>query len=314
MRTIKELKPMSLLNVSLRVLCLVSLLVLVGCDDKDGGGLPFSHKHHIEEEDLTCENCHTGADKGNPTKPSVKTCMKCHEGIDAKKPAEKRLSSYLVNGELPSMAQLQGKEESDIIFSHPAHTAKMKCTSCHGDVAKSKSLAGLKTPKMKDCVECHSKQENVNVKNNCAYCHKVIRNDVAPKSHEANWKQLHGRAVGFMSKEDSGRCETCHTQEWCFRCHRQEKPKNHTNYWKQRGHTIAVDLDRQNCKACHNQEFCIRCHRASAPDMDHHGDTSVLRNEARCISCHYNNNYRGGWVPPHRTPGFLHCFQCHRKY
>lgn len=104
MGTHKEYMQMSLLRNTLRVLFLASLVVLVGCDDKDGGsGLPFSHKHHIEDEELKCENCHKGADKGEPGTPSVKTCMKCHEGGDAKKPVEKRLATYLVNGELPVM-------------------------------------------------------------------------------------------------------------------------------------------------------------------------------------------------------------------
>lgn len=312
MRTIEGYKQMSLLKISLRVLCLVSLLLLVGCEDRDGdSGLPFSHRHHIEDEELTCENCHKGADKGNPTKPTVETCMKCHKGLDEKKPVERRLASYLVNGQLPGQAA-EAKAPSDIKFSHQAHLgAKLQCVNCHKDVAKSKSLSGNMKPSMKDCVTCHSKVENVNVKNNCAYCHKTIRRDVKPEDHKANWKQLHGKAMGFLTKDSAERCETCHTQEWCFRCHRQEKPRNHNNYWKERGHTIAVDLDRQSCKVCHNPEFCIRCHRAAAPDVVVHSRNSY--SQARCVYCHYRtgpqNNSR---MPPHRSPGFVHCLQCHR--
>lgn len=312
----KGYMTMSLLRTPLRVLFLASLLVLVGCDDKDGGsGLPFSHKHHIEEEELKCENCHTGADKGEPAKPSAKTCMKCHEGSDAKKPVEKRLATYLVNGELP--VSPSEKKMGDVKFSHAAHVgAKLKCQMCHGDVAKSKSLSGKFTPSMKDCVTCHAKTENVNVKNNCAYCHKTIRRDVAPVDHKTNWKQLHGRAIGFMTKESADRCETCHTQEWCLRCHRQEKPRNHTNYWRDRGHTIAVDLERQSCKTCHQPDFCIRCHRTSAPDLERvgpHRTTYGALTEQQCIRCHFRTGPANtSRVPPHRTSGFVHCLQCHR--
>lgn len=311
MRTHKEYMQMNLLNHALRVLFLVSLVVLVGCDKDKGGGLPFSHKHHIEEEELKCENCHTGADKGQPTKPVAKTCMKCHEGSDAKKPPEKRLAAHLVNGELP--ANPATKSMGDVKFNHESHIkGKLTCVTCHGDVAKSKSLSGKMTPKMKDCVTCHSKIENVNVKNNCAYCHKVIRRDVAPQDHKSNWKQLHGKAVGFMTKDSAERCETCHTQEWCLRCHRQEKPKSHTNYWRSRGHNVQAELDRQSCKVCHQPDFCVRCHRSVAPNVVHAFEDpqhANWTNEAYCFRCHFRSS---GMVAPHRNPGWVHCLQCHR--
>ena len=307
------------LTSALRLLVLIGLAVLVGCDDRDGSssGLHFSHKKHVEGEDLECQTCHTAAAKGEkPGMPSVKTCLKCHEeGKEAKKAPEHRLQTYLVNGQLPAPRNVT-QLPKDVIFSHQTHTAaRVQCATCHEKVGHSSTISVSMRPAMKNCMECHAKVKTASgEKNGCALCHKTIDRNWQPASHKADWKQLHGKAVGFMTKESSERCNTCHTQEWCFRCHREEKPRNHTNYWRTRGHNVAAEVDRQACKACHQPDFCIRCHRSSAPPWETHLTSAHARarlgtSEQYCINCHFTS---GGRLAPHRNPGWVHCLQCHR--
>lgn len=286
-----------------------AMLSLTGCDERrdDTRGVvqvtqkhvPFNHKVHVVQEEIKCDICHKTASKEEHAgMPTFKSCTKCHEGIDAKKPPERRIDKFLVDNK-PEWAHVTTPKTiapDTIKFSHKTHVdAKVQCATCHKGAENATSLTSKLRVTMKECIDCH-KQTHVgeNVSNNCQICHTYINKQWKPESHLVNWKQLHGREIGFASKELTANCEMCHTLTSCTKCHREEAPQNHTNFWRQRGHGITADLDRAQCKVCHTEDSCLRCHTTVAP-QSHKGNFSANH----CGTCHF----------PLKEEG---CFACHK--
>lgn len=272
----------------LGLLALAGLAVLVGCDQEDGvpkRNTPnFPHDVHVEDEEIECSVCHKGALKEDKAgMPDLDSCMKCHKGLDAKKPEAKRVSNFDKNG----VAQFSNFTHitEDVKFSHKRHVdAKVQCGSCHKGIEKSKKVTAAVRVTMKDCMDCHAKQKvgvRDNAKDSCLVCHTYITREWKPANHQDNWKELHGREAGFVAKGSTASCDLCHTQQSCTKCHREEAPKNHTDYWRLRGHGVMAEMDR-SCKVCHTEDFCVRCHRTTAP-QNHRGDFETNH----CTSCHF---------------------------
>jgi hypothetical protein len=131
----------------------------------------------------------------------------------------------------------------------------------------------------------------------CAVCHKQIRTDQKPPSHQLAWTRLHGDTVRNAGSKIENRCRLCHTEASCSTCHREQAPANHTGFWRYRGHGVAVDTNRSSCAVCHRSDFCDRCHRETAP-QSHTGSWGGTKNR-HCLSCHLS----GGLVRP--------CSLCH---
>jgi len=122
------------------------------------------------------------------------------------------------------------------------------------------------------------------VANDCAVCHREIRKDAPPPSHKLGWKRFHGQAARDGGPSMADRCSLCHTEASCSSCHREEAPASHTQLWKDRGHGIAVAIDRSACATCHTSDACDRCHRDTAP-RSHVGAWGGTRSN-HCYSCH----------------------------
>ena len=122
------------------------------------------------------------------------------------------------------------------------------------------------------------------VANDCAVCHREIRKDAPPPSHRLGWKRFHGQAARDAGPSMAGRCSLCHTEASCSSCHREEAPASHTQLWKDRGHGVAVGIDRSACATCHASDACDRCHRETAP-RSHTGSWGSPRSR-HCLYCH----------------------------
>ncbi|OGQ07521.1 MAG: hypothetical protein A3G32_01195 [Deltaproteobacteria bacterium RIFCSPLOWO2_12_FULL_40_28] len=129
----------------------------------------------------------------------------------------------------------------------------------------------------------------------CIDCHDDIKNTkVKPLNHDATWKREHGKfesqRYGFKNENV---CSLCHTEAQCTKCHQQEAPQQHTEFWKQRGHGVFVGLDRSSCMTCHNDaQFCERCHRLTEP-RSHTAGWGATTNR-HCNSCHFPLTAAGG--------------------
>jgi hypothetical protein len=145
--------------------------------------------------------------------------------------------------------------EGDLRIPHRAHVSilKMHCIECHAFLVHEKSPEGKHTPPMAACLRCHDGDKAKNacstchtekaapashraqdwlvvhgkraVGAECEKCHKWAADWCAdchsqrPRSHVADWRKVHGAAVGRHRG-----CEACHASTFCIRCH-GEVPK-----------------------------------------------------------------------------------------
>lgn len=145
--------------------------------------IPFSHVHHADEYEISCEYCHSNtADSPAAGVPSVQLCMGCHahfpkeydelEGIQILKQhwEDKRSIEWQQIHRLPEYVQ----------FRHNRHVAAgVACQTCHGPVQQmhklylvpdTKWVNGLPAQKLKMgwCMTCHwERQASVD----CLTCH-----------------------------------------------------------------------------------------------------------------------------------------------
>ena len=149
--------------------------------------------------------------------------------------------------------------------------------------------------------------KDVNSNTYCGECHDDARSSKkAPNIHDSHgiaWEREHGKfsqaKYGFQQQNV---CSLCHTDSSCTSCHMQEPPQNHTMFWKQRGHGLAVGLDRNKCSTCHySADFCERCHSETEP-RDHNALWGSRQNN-HCLSCHV----------PVSSSGAQKCAVCHQS-
>ena len=106
-----------------------------------------------------------------------------------------------------------------------------------------------------------------------------------PNSHKAGWTEYHGATVDLnagMAGWTGTVCLTCHERSDCSSCHNTRPPRDHTNFWRTRGHGLMASGDRDRCITCHKQDYCVRCHNETAP-RTHVGNWR----QRHCTSCHY---------------------------
>jgi hypothetical protein len=288
--------------------------------------LAFPHARHGEDDGLECASCHRNALTADPAgMPSIQQCRLCHKEIDRDKPPEKQAAAFFENDVLkgPSLTKLP----SEIVFSHLLHasTEHIECAECHGDVAKSDAVTADVHVSMAKCTACHARNAERGAAwgKDCAVCHKEIRADRAPPSHATDWKREHGRTVQRLGGPEAASCTLCHARSACTTCHRTEQPDDHTNYWRRRGHGVAVAVDRDRCTTCHQADACERCHSQTAPLSHSAGWGSP--SDRHCITCHFPLGGGTGCIvchrgapshalaapmPPDHTPA-MNCRQCH---
>lgn len=246
-------------------------------------GRLFSHRLHVQDQQLECLACHAKAEKedkaGMPA--SLKKCMTCHEGEDESKPPERKLKALL--GEKPEWSKVT-EIPAEVRFSHKRHVvdAKVGCAECHEGIEKSAGITADVRVEMEDCMDCHASK---GASNDCSTCHSETRTDTPPPNHRLNWKQNHGPVM--RSADDTryeNRCSLCHTQEHCSSCHQDEAPRSHTNFWRLTGHGTAAGVDRSACVTCHRPDFCDRCHHETTP-RSHTASWGGPRHN-HCMNCH----------------------------
>lgn len=139
----------------------------------------FSHKVHVEDQDMACEDCHTFREDGSFAGiPTTEQCAECHSEVQGDDPAEKEfVEKYVEKGkEVPWL--IYQKQPDNVFFSHIAHK-NIPCKTCHPDVGHSDTpppyyenrITGYSkdTMKMWKCERCHAQR---GASNACYVCHK----------------------------------------------------------------------------------------------------------------------------------------------
>ncbi len=247
------------------------------------GGPRMDHAAHVERG-LACADCHAPDPRtGEPGSPSRDDCAQCHDEIDEAWPAQKRVATAFFRPDgTPRWRRAVADYDPEVIFDHRGHGA-MSCLSCHGAVTRQSRRVAGELHTMDQCMHCHERQTAAN---ECATCHRVLRDDKAPANHRYLWKERHGQIVRNHGSMEAGRCDICHRDaSYCDDCHQDEPPRDHTALFRIRTHGVHAAMDRQKCATCHMTDFCQRCHE-NTPPRSHRGVFATGRN-THCVQCHF---------------------------
>lgn len=285
----------------LRALLGAAGLAVVGCAVLEGmlprgDGRSFDHRVHVVDEGLDCNMCHIGAeDADRPGMPAQGLCQLCHDEPASEDEVDPTAGLFDEEG---SYAHTPFSALSDeVLFSHLSHVeAGIACADCHGDVNEDPRLDSSVGVSMAECVACH---ESSQAPNECATCHEYVSPDWAPPSHMHGWTTAHGSAALAEERMPAAQCSLCHKEDTCTSCHLQNPPRDHTNYWRRRGHGAIAALDRDSCATCHKRDSCNECHNQVRP-ISHVGQWGGRRS-THCVSCH---------IPSLREEG---CYLCHQE-
>lgn len=158
----------------------------------------------------------------------------------------------------------------------------------------------------------------------CKNCHGQDRFFPSYHMPAGKWKKRHGNKVNTMvmptrrikaeiplKPGHKYQCGLCHVDDACRKCHQLNRPKDHTGFWKMRGHGIRALAKRESCANCHNEVFCIRCHQNTKP-INHrianwkgiHARVVAAGHWERCWVCHPRTITR---VSVGASPSCTHC-------
>ena len=286
----KNVKKISIFGI---LFLAVAGLILSGC--RKEGDLKFSHRLHVVENEVACDQCHAAGENGRMANPDMDTCGGCHEIGDVDSPSEDCLmchtpgsaeKDYSVEKAVPEVP----KGYEDLIFSHEPHDG-VECNTCHRGIQEKNALWRIEWPDMTVCQQCHNGDE---APQECETCHQKIRRETAPESHHGDWEGRHGLESRFDKS-----CRYCHGNQdrFCQDCHRTKKPKDHIFNWKTSQHGQDATHDRRLCATCHAASFCSDCHRSQKPVSHMRGDwiaftrenghsEEARRNFRSCNVCH----------------------------
>jgi len=139
----------------------------------------FSHKIHIEVEELECVDCHKLAERSRwAGMPKISDCADCHsEPPDEFKYPQYKDEEALVREYIEKDEEIPfvrvNRLPGHVYFSHKAHVVwgEMECETCHIG-AKTKLEPYQKSDiahlTMGKCMECHEQKA---ASNDCITCH-----------------------------------------------------------------------------------------------------------------------------------------------
>jgi Cytochrome c7 and related cytochrome c len=119
--------------------------------------VPFSHKHHVEDDGIDCRYCHTSVEKsGFAGIPSTEICMTCHSQLWTQAPVLAPVRESLATGRRLRWTRVHDLPDF-VFFDHSIHIAKgIGCSTCHGRVDQMPLTSKQEPLYMKWCVDCHS--------------------------------------------------------------------------------------------------------------------------------------------------------------
>ena len=132
--------------------------------------IPFSHRLHAGDKQISCYFCHSGAMRGDHAGvPPLQTCMLCHKRIITAYPAIEDLAAHFDAG-VPVQWERINQIPDFVFFSHEVHIRKgFDCSACHGNVAEMDRTAAPHEFTMGFCVQCHRDNQ---ASHDCTICHR----------------------------------------------------------------------------------------------------------------------------------------------
>lgn len=275
--------------------------------------LIYSHKYHLETQDVECETCHSGlstvdyADESESADPSMSTCYTCHNNVS--------IATNVCESCHVSTHNLIPQDHKQVSFfdNHKFSAGKgdAQCAMCHDE--------------MNFCETCHTATNTIDETNTASdfYApyspHKYTDNAKVQKltrAHSLDYRFTHG----IDAKSKSSECQTCHqTESFCAECHTSGGgdyalsgvvPLSHTqSNFLTIGvgtgggeHAVLAKRDMESCASCHDtygaDPSCILCH--TDPD-------GLKGTNPKTHDTGFMKDVEGNW---HSDKGSI-CFDCH---
>ncbi len=132
--------------------------------------IPFSHRVHTTDKNISCYMCHEGAIKSaRAGVPALETCMLCHSRIIIHHPEIEKLRAHYADEQPVEWVKVYDLPDH-AHFNHSVHIfRKIDCGECHGNVKDMDRVERQQEFKMGFCVDCH--KEN-NATTDCFTCHR----------------------------------------------------------------------------------------------------------------------------------------------
>jgi len=253
-------------------------------DVDHGKYLKFSHKFHVAEQGILCEDCHNTVRSSTSLAEKLlgdhASCQTCHEEQLNNDCAFCHTASDNIVP-IPHVTP-------EMIFSHEVHMAQnIKCQTCHSGIETVDLGSSAPAPSMTMCTTCHVEKK---VSTNCETCHTNFTSLVPDDHLVANFRKSHKELTRIAMMDVS--CATCHTSEsFCQDCHTgaeltgfglrrdlvtdpsvRSSVKDSPNQLRlQQVHSLdyrfthGIDAKSRlyDCSSCHEQQsFCAECHQA----------------------------------------------------
>jgi hypothetical protein len=165
--------------------------------------VPFSHKHHVQDDGIDCRYCHTSVEVSAVAGiPPTETCMSCHSQIWANAEMLEPVRASFRTGQSLEWTRVHDLPDF-VYFNHSIHVNKgIGCSTCHGRVDRMPLMYKVNTLYMQWCLECHRAPER----------YVRPRNKVFDMVYEApaDQMELGKRLVAEYKIQKLTDCVTCH--------------------------------------------------------------------------------------------------------
>ena len=133
--------------------------------------IPFSHRVHVTDVKLACEDCHVYPAKfGDPVGlPDAPKCLECHGFSIKQTPTLNALRAFVDKKQSIPWVRVFTLRDF-VFFDHRYHLQNgAQCQDCHGPIGSEDVVADrLSATKMAFCQPCHVKMR---ANTGCATCH-----------------------------------------------------------------------------------------------------------------------------------------------
>ncbi len=122
--------------------------------------VPFSHKHHVQDDGIDCRYCHTSVENSEHAGlPATEVCMSCHSQIWTNAAVLEPVRESWRTGQSIEWTRVHDLPDY-VYFNHSIHLDKgIGCSTCHGDVQTMAFMYKQNTLYMNWCLECHRNPE-----------------------------------------------------------------------------------------------------------------------------------------------------------
>ncbi len=175
-----------------------------GQDDLIVQPIKFDHRHHVRDDGIDCEYCHSGVRRSAYAGlPAASVCMSCHNQVWTESPELTLLREAYFKDEPIAWTRVNTLPRH-VFFNHAIHVAKgVGCVTCHGRVDLMGTVYQEHSLLMQWCLDCHRHPEE----------------NLRPANAITNMEWTPDRPAAVVGREVAAELDV-HPSTDCTGCHR----------------------------------------------------------------------------------------------